>query len=70
MAEKEKIEIPKDLYGRIKERIKGTEFTSVSDYVVFVLGELMAADGDEKKKTTAEDDEKVKERLRSLGYID
>jgi Arc/MetJ-type ribon-helix-helix transcriptional regulator len=70
MAEEKKyttVSIPVPLYNKVKEKIKDTGFTSVSDYVVYVLRELMSED---EKGFSKEDEEKVKGRLRSLGYID
>lgn len=71
MAKKSTIEIPGNLYEKLEARITGTDFSSVSDYVVFVLGELLLAEESEGKAgLSAEDEGKVKERLRALGYID
>lgn len=64
------VSIPTFLYERIKERIKDTGFTSVSSYVTYILKELLA-EGKEKHETfTKEDEEKIKARLRALGYIE
>ena len=62
----EKIEIPLSLHGKIKEKIEGTEFKSVSEYVIFVLMEIITAE----EETSKEGESDVKERLRSLGYMD
>ena len=58
--------------GEIKKRIEGTGFTSVSDYVTYVLREVLASLEEEEKEEvfTEEEEEKVKERLRALGYLD
>jgi Arc/MetJ-type ribon-helix-helix transcriptional regulator len=65
------VSIPAPLFDKIKSRIEGTGFTSVSSYVVYVLREVMAEDVvDEKEAFSREDEERVKERLRSLGYLD
>ncbi len=66
------VSIPLPLYEKIKERIKETGFTSVSDYVTFVLREVLASlEEDEKEEVfSEEEEEKVKERLRALGYIE
>ena len=63
-----KISIPKSLFEKIKERIEGTGFASVSDYVVYVLNELLSEG--EEEHFSREDEEKIKARLRALGYID
>ena len=63
------ISIPTPLFEKIKERIKGTGFTSVSSYVTYVLRELLA-EKEEEEPFTKEDEERIKARLRALGYID
>jgi len=70
MAEKENVAIPKKLYERIEVKLKGTEFTTVSDYVSFVLTELMDAEEKGGGGMSEKDDRTVKERLKSLGYMD
>jgi len=65
------VSIPKELYKKIQERIKDTGFTSVSDYVTYVLRQVISELEEESEEPfTKEDEEKVKERLRSLGYIE
>ena len=65
------VSIPTPLFEKIKKRIEGTGFTSVSSYVVYVLREVLAEDAvDEEEAFSREDEERVKERLRSLGYLD
>jgi Arc/MetJ-type ribon-helix-helix transcriptional regulator len=65
------VSIPMPLAEKIKERIKGTGFTSVSDYVTFVLREVLSGETEEDKEPfTKEDEEKVKGRLKSLGYLE
>ena len=67
------VSIPVELYEKIKQRIKETEFSSVSDYVTYVLKEVLASLEEEEEEVevfTEEEEEKVKERLRALGYLD
>ena len=67
----ENITLPNDLVEKIKKRIEGTEFKTVSEYVSYVLQEVLSDDDeDEDDSFSEEDEEKVKERLRSLGYLD
>lgn len=61
------VSLPKPLYGKVKELIEDTGFTSVSDFVTYVLREVVAEEKSAKRKG---DKEKVKSRLRALGYID
>ena len=65
------ISIPTPLAEKIKKRIKGTGFTSLSSYATYVLREVIAGTEEESEEAfSKEDEEKVKERLRALGYLD
>ncbi|MFX0096366.1 MAG: CopG family transcriptional regulator [Candidatus Hodarchaeota archaeon] len=74
MSDKERkfvsIKIPAQLYERIKKRLNETDFSSVSDYVAYVLREVLASLEEDYEVFTEEEEKKVKERLRSLGYLD
>lgn len=64
------VSIPAPLFRKLEERIKGTGFTSVSSYVTYVLREIVAEENEKAEKPfTREDEERVKARLRALGYI-
>ncbi len=65
------VSIPTPLAEKIKKRIEGTGFTSISSYVTYVLRELLASMEEEEEEVfSKEDEEKIKERLRALGYLD
>ena len=67
------VSIPKPLAEKVKERMKGTGFSSVSSYVTYILRQVLSSiEEDERSKQafTKEEEEKVKGRLRDLGYID
>jgi Arc/MetJ-type ribon-helix-helix transcriptional regulator len=66
------ISIPSPLAEKIKKRIEGTGFNSLSSYVTYVLREVISGMDDEEDEEafSKEDEEKVKERLRALGYLD
>jgi len=65
------IKIPKEIYDKISDRIKDTDFSSVDEYIKYVLQEVLSDDESEDEEVLSEEDEeKVKERLRSLGYLD
>jgi len=66
------VSIPVTLYNRIKKLIEETGFTSVSDYVTYVLREVVAMHEESKRAEpfTEEDKERIKQRLKALGYID
>ena len=65
------ISIPTPLAEKIKRKIKGTGFTSLSSYVTYVLREVISGMEEEKEEAFSKEDERrVKERLRALGYLD
>jgi len=64
------VSIPTPLAEKIKKRIEGTGFNSISSYVTYVLRELLANMEEEEEVFSKEDEEKIKERLRALGYLD
>ncbi|MFW9821475.1 MAG: CopG family transcriptional regulator [Candidatus Thorarchaeota archaeon] len=67
------VSIPKPLAEKIRERMKGTGFSSVSSYVIYILRQVLSSiESEERSKQafTREEEEKVKQRLRDLGYID
>ena len=58
-----------ELYEKVEERVKETGFSSVDEYVTFVLEEVLK-NGEEETAFSKEDEEEVKKRLRALGYLD
>lgn len=67
------ISIPTPLAEKVKKRMEGTGFNSVSSYVTYVLRQVISSIEEEEKEKEAfskEDEEKVKDRLRALGYLD
>lgn len=64
------ISIPTALYRQIEEKIKGSEFSSVSSYITKVLKDSLVQGEKPKEAFSEEDEEKVKQRLKALGYID
>jgi len=63
------VTIPKKLYDVLEQEIKNTGFSSVSSYITFVLRELLVNKSSESGPFTKEDEERVRKRLRALGYI-
>jgi len=65
-TEKVSIKIPGELYRKIEDKIEGTSFSSVEEYVVMKLESEFPAEPVYSK----EEEELIKERLRKLGYIE
>ena len=64
------VEIPTDLYDQIEEKIKNTEVLSAADFILTLLKEKLSKDQKETDSLSSEDEEKVIERLKALGYMD
>ena len=67
--EKKAVFLPAELYGKIEERAKATDFASVDEYVEFVLEEVVKEE-EEEKAFSEEEEKEVKKRLKDLGYLD
>jgi Arc/MetJ-type ribon-helix-helix transcriptional regulator len=70
MTEKVTIKIPRELYHRLGHMVEGTGFSSVTEFIVFVLRAL--ASSEELKgedKLTAEEVREIKRMLNRLGYL-
>ena len=70
MHDKVTIKIPRELYRRLSEMIQETGFSSVTEFITFVLRNL-ASSGDIKgeDRLTEEEVGAIRERLRRLGYL-
>ena len=64
------VSIPTSLYKKTEEAIKGTDISSVASYVAKILREALSKEETEQDVFSKEDEEKVKKRLKALGYID
>lgn len=70
MPSKVTIKIPRELYDKLSEMISGTGFSSVTEFIVFVMRSLaMSGRVREEDKLTEEEIRAVRERLRRLGYL-
>lgn len=63
------IKIPKELIAKIEQRIQETEFKSVDEYTAFVLEEVVRNEEESEGIFSEEDEKKVKEKLKELGYL-
>ena len=72
------VKIPRPLYRKIQQVVDGSGFNSPTDFIVFVLRDLMGdtpvakvtpADGVEGADFTQEELDDVKRKLENLGYL-
>ena len=70
MQDKVTIKIPRELYQKLSQAIAKTGFSSVTEFIVFVMRSL-ASSGEIKgeNKLTEEEVKAIRERLRRLGYL-
>ena len=68
--EKKAVLLPAELYSQVLERVEATGFGSVDEYITFVLEEVLKEDVEEEIAFSKEEEEEVKKRLKSLGYLD
>jgi Arc/MetJ-type ribon-helix-helix transcriptional regulator len=69
-GDKVTIQISRELYEKAKQFIEEQGgFNSVEELVEFLLQEALSTEEEAGKELSKEEEEKVKERLRALGYI-
>jgi hypothetical protein len=67
-SEEPTLRIPVELAEKLQRRIEGSGFGSIDEFAAFVLARLLEEPSTEP--FSEEDERRVRERLRSLGYID
>jgi Arc/MetJ-type ribon-helix-helix transcriptional regulator len=64
------IKIPRQLYDNLNQIIEGGGFNSVTEFIVYVLRDLLSSKTIRKEPAlSAKEIEMVKNRLKSLGYL-
>lgn len=64
------LKIPRPLYNRIKQVIEPSGFSSVNEFVVYVLRDLVSQMSSiEKDELTAGEVELIRKRLKNIGYL-
>ena len=71
-TEKDKvtIKIPRPIYENLGKIIQGSGFNSVTEFIVYILRDLISSRLVKKEPSLTGDEIKiVKKRLKSLGYL-
>ena len=69
-VEKVTLKIPRPLYDKIGQVIDGAGYNSVTDFVVYVMRDLVADHRRHHRSSEGPDQiEQVKDKLRALGYM-
>ena len=70
MEPKVTLKIPRELYNTLTNMIEGTGFSSVTEFIVFVMRTLAASGGIKGvDKLTSDEVTAIRERLKRLGYL-
>jgi Arc/MetJ-type ribon-helix-helix transcriptional regulator len=67
------IKIPRPLYNKIQQLIEGSGFNSATDFIVYVLRDLISESGAnaalESDRFSPEELTALKKKLKNLGYL-
>jgi Arc/MetJ-type ribon-helix-helix transcriptional regulator len=68
------VKIPRPLYRKIQAVVEGSGFNSPTDFIVYVLRDLMGeaddpAKAEPKSEYSKEELEELKRKLKNLGYL-
>jgi len=70
MEPKVTLKIPRPLYNRLSLLIDESGFTSVTEFVVYVLRDLVShTAGEPGENLSADEIEAIRKRLKSMGYL-
>ena len=69
LSEKVKLNIPQRLYMQLMLIFENSGFNSVTEYIVFILRELIAGKSGNSVQLTAAEIQQIRKLLQSLGYL-
>jgi Arc/MetJ-type ribon-helix-helix transcriptional regulator len=63
------VKIPRPLYRKVQLVVEGSGFNSPTDFIVYVLRDLMGEAEEHTKEFTQDELADVKRKLKNLGYL-
>ena len=63
------VKIPRPLYRKVQQVVDGSGFNSPTDFIVYVLRDLMGEAEDHTREFTQEELDGIKRKLKNLGYL-
>lgn len=63
------VKIPRPLYRKVQQVVEGSGFNSPTDFIVYVLRDLMGEAEAAPREFTQQELDDVKRKLRNLGYL-
>ena len=70
MNDKVTIKIPRQLYVKVQQLIGESGFNSATDFIVYVLRDVLSDSGKAADEFSPDELKAVKQKLRNLGYLD
>ncbi len=69
MVNKITLTIPKELKQKLEENMKGTNFESIQEYILFMLEQMTSKVITKREKFNKEDQAYLKQGLEDMGYL-
>ena len=63
------VKIPRPLYRKVQQVVDGSGFNSPTDFIVYVLRDLMGKAEDHSGEFSQAELDDIKRKLRNLGYL-
>jgi len=63
------VKIPRPLFRKVQQVVDGSGFNSPTDFIVYVLRDLMGDAEEHPRELTQEELDGVKRKLKNLGYL-
>jgi len=63
------VKIPRPLYRRVQQVVDGSGFNSPTEFIVYVLRDLMGDAEEKPREFTPGELDEVKRKLKNLGYL-
>jgi len=63
------LKIPRPIYDKLKKVIEGSGFSSVNEFVVYVLRDLISSGIEETEDLSKKEIDAIRQRLKNLGYL-
>ena len=63
------VKIPRPLYRKVQQVVDGSGFNSPTDFIVYVLRDLMGEAEEHPGEFNPDELEEVKRKLKNLGYL-
>ena len=63
------LKIPRPLYRKVQQVVEGSGFNSPTDFIVFVLRDLMGDAAERAPELNQEELKDLKRKLKNLGYL-